>query len=423
MSRDFVKYTLVVPFYGIFLFTLSLFLSPITYDFNSGAAFVIYGFYFFYLVGWVFAWCTLRNNQLTHSKSYRVNQKSTLVALSRARLFFFYMTLFFLGANYFDFFVLGDVLNKGVVALREERTLDGQRGSIVGFVIVLLSGSPLMLLTLTQMLAKCGHARSVRAYSFVAALGCLAYLLGGGRNNFFLAIIFLSVYSSILTRSLALKKQRNSSFTNLMMGLVLLLTLIIFLLIFIERANFQGIDIRGYIETVDSEFDVDFYYLTFKYQVVEDFYYALMASFFYLNHSIIELSKYFNEGWRNHTYGVLFLPLVSMGFDQIFSVSSFPNAVEKMILYGVYLSFPGFLYLDFWYFYFLVPLIIGFAIPYFYQRALSRGASGAVSIYLYVLLVVIMIVSPVYNALAMVLFPVLIFLVIVSVMFSLSRVF
>jgi hypothetical protein len=202
-----------------------------------------------------------------------------------------------------------------------------------------------------------------------------------------------------------------------------LIILIFFLSIFIDRAAFQGVSIRNYVERVAVDFDVEFYYLYFSSQLVEDFYYAILVLFFYLNHSIMELSKYFNVVWNDHTYGVLLLPLVSMGFDKLFSSSIFIEAIDKMILHGVYLSLPGFLYLDFSYFYFLFPFFIGFILPFFYKKSFTSGANSIIYVYLYASLVVLMIVSPIYNALAMLIFPLMISLSVFVLLFYVRRVF
>lgn len=424
MSKNFLQHTLIFPFLGIFIFTLSLVFAPITYNFNSESFLIIYGFYLFYILGWLAFYFALKNNvKLNCTHKFQKTYTAYFHKLEFLTTIFLYLTIIFLVLNVYDFFVVGDVLNRGIIALREERTLEGQRGSFVGFFIVLLSAVPLILMTLTYLLAKEKRISNKLFYYFIAYLGVFAYLLSGGRNNFFLAIIFFIIFSSIVTHILRVKKQRYMVLKKIFLMSLIFLILMAFLSVFIERANFQGISIRDYVERVDAEFDVEFYYLNFSSKLVEDFYYAFLVLLFYLNHSIMELSKYFNMDWNDYTYGVLLLPMVSMGFDKLFSSSIFIEAIDKMILHGVYLSLPGFLYLDFSYFYFLFPFFIGFLLPFFYKRSFAHGVVSITYVYLYVSLVVIMIVSPIYNALAMLIFPLMISLTIFVLILSVRRVF
>jgi hypothetical protein len=155
MSKSFLRYTLIFPFLGILVFTLSLIFAPITYNFNLESFLVIYSFYIFYIFGWLLF--HFSSNKVFNLKSTRFNinfSKSYFHELLLLRKIFLYLTIVFLMLNFYDFFILGDVLSKGIVALREERTLEGQRGSFVGFFIVLLSATPLLLMTLTYLLAN-----------------------------------------------------------------------------------------------------------------------------------------------------------------------------------------------------------------------------------------------------------------------------
>lgn len=380
-------------------------MSPITYNVDFYAFLYFFGFYAFFLLGWLFFTLTLSKGAFLNKEGFSIKNSKLSFLLKST----FILLICSLIINVYDFFIVGDVLNKGIVALREERTVQGARGSIVGVLIVLLSAFPVILL----VLAKVAGERQListfkqRWYLYFSVLGIIFYFLSGGRNNFAIALVFYFIFISFFNF-----KYRKANKINIkkisVLGLFTLLILFIFLYIFIERVELIGISMKSYTETLEQNFSVTFYKPNFDSIFFENFYYAFLTLLFYINHSLMEFSKYFINDWSSYTSGVMLLPQVFMLIDVVFSTSFFLDAIHNMILHGVYLSAPGFLYLDFSLFGLVFPFFAGLLLPYAYRNAASDSKNDLFWFFIYASLTVFMIFSPVYNVFSMLMFPLVI---------------
>lgn len=411
------KLSLALPLFIISCFVLLFFYGPISYTFNIGTLFLIFLFYFSYLLGW-FYFNFLPKKNFFYKKSE--GESSQILNITTMLSFF---TGVYIVVIFYDFFIIGDVFGVGITETREIRTLEGSRGSGIGFLVILFTGAPLLLLMSLLSYSELQKKQNLFIYKaqfLFSIIGLFSYFLSGGRNNFAIAMIIIFLALVILKKIKRVTVVHKKINKLLFKGLIFFVILIIFLFmlyIFIERANYQGITIYSYVLRMEREFFISVVHFEFTEGVVKEFYYAFIVFLFYLNHPIMLMSEYFDLNFSAFTHGALSFPLPTMLYDLVFGTSVFSTALDRLIVKGVYLSMPGVFFIDFGFLgVILSGLLLGFLVPFFLKRSQSQNNTNYYSLVLASIFLCTVILAPMYNILSSLGFSLLLMLLIVYIL-------
>ncbi len=424
MAQSFYEYklSLMLPLLVVSSFMLLFFYGPIDYSFNVGALFLIFLFYFSYVLGWFF-YNLMPKKSIGYEIKVHTSKKREIPQILNIATVLSFFTGLYLVFVFYDFFVIGDVLNAGITETREVRTLEGPRGSIIGLLVVLFTGAPLLLLI--SLLAYTYSQKEKNPYIYkiqflLSIIGLLSYFLSGGRNNFAIAMVIIFLILLILKKirraGLPSKKTKKYLSKGLIFG-VLLVSFLFMLYIFIDRANYQGITIYSYVLRMEREFSINVTHFDFQADIVREFYYAFIVFLFYLNHPIMLVSQYFDASFSSLTYGALSFPLPTMFYDLVFGTTVFSNALDSLMLKGVYLSMPGFIFIDFGFLgVVLFGFLLGFCVPFFLKKSQTQNYNvNYYSLVLASIFLCTIILAPMYNILSSFGFSLLLMLLIIYV--------
>jgi len=396
------KLSLILPLLSVSGLMLLFFYGPINYPFNFSALLLFLLFYFSYVFGW-FSYNLMPKKRISCEIEAHTPRKISSVTTILSFLTGIYLVLIF-----YDFFVIGNLLNVGITEAREVRTIEGPRGSIIGFLVVLFTGAPLLLLI--SLLVYKDSKKQKKSYLYkvqflLSIIGLLSYFLSGGRNNFAISIVIISLIFLILKKSrishFRSKSIKKYLFKSLIFSILLFLFLFM-LYIFIDRVNYQGISMYSSVMGMESGFYIDVTHYDFQVDIVRDYYYAFIVFLFYLGHPIMVVSQYFDAEFINHTYGALSFSLPTMFYDFIFGTSFFSNALDSLILKGVYMSTPGYLFIDFGFLgVVFFGFLLGFYVSFFLKKSQSKNSNtNYYSLVLASIFLCAIILAPMYNILS-----------------------
>lgn len=385
--------------YGLYF--LLFYLGPWSYPFNSYIL-VLISLFFLGLLGGSFF---LRI--LPFRKTGPLSEESNNLEIKRNRIYFnhlIFFTAISVSLPIIDFVILGDVLILGIVENREQQTLQGRRGSLIGMFSIFFGGMPVLLASFLTIGSRntLGKYRTRLGWIF-AILGILTFALSGGRNGIFISLVILAIVKYLSgTKKHELK--RKSILRMFYSVALIVMVLIYFLAIFFERSHVTGTDLTRSLYNLVNDFGVDIEVRDFGSNLLNNAYASSTLLLFYFNHSFAVLTAYFDADFREITYGVLTFPLFSMFFDTFFGTSFYPDAVDKLILNGVYLSMVGYLYLDFREVgLFFFAFILGLTTTYTLKRSFSvdhRTVRYQELTIVSALLLSSILLSPIYNILA-----------------------
>ena len=386
---------------GYGLYFLFFFLGPWSYPFNSYILVLILLFFLGLLGGSFFL------RILPVRKMSLLSPASNNLEFKRNRVYFNHLVFFTaisVSLPIIDFVILGDVLTVGIVENREQQTLQGRRGSLIGMFNIIFGGMPVLLASFLIIESRntLGTYRTRLGWIF-ASLGILTYALSGGRNGIFISLVILAIVK-YLSRKRKPELKRKSIRKMFYSVALLVMVLGFFISIFIERSEVSGIDLTTSLFNLVDDFGADIEIRDFDSNFLNTTYAVLSLLLFYFNHSFAVLSAYFDTAFQEMTYGVLTFPLFYMFFDTFFGTSFYLDAVDKLILNGVYLSMVGYLYIDFGEIgLFFFACILGFATTYLASRSFSvdhRTVQYKILTTVTAVLLSSIVLSPIYNILA-----------------------
>ena len=106
---------------------------------------------------------------------------------------FLLFTVFFSVFSVFDFFIVKGGGISGIVAMRETEHITGARNSLIGALVALMSGAPPLMGGL--MLEKKMRIGTIGYFATISLIfGFFSLFLSGGRNGFFIGLIYIFVY-------------------------------------------------------------------------------------------------------------------------------------------------------------------------------------------------------------------------------------
>lgn len=262
---------------------------------------------------------------------------------SRARQAIFLFAILFPVVAAIDFFIFKGAAITEIVAQREAEHLTGPRNSVIGALVALLSGSPPLAFVLMKESPIKSKVFSNAAY-FVIALGFASMFLSGGRNAFFISILFIIVYNFFFV------KGERDSFKRKLTFLTFFFFFFFFSMkMFVDRFEEQGFDVSFMLDYLSSEYGID----VVRIDTQNSFFIAAYSIYvyltFYITHSLSYLNDYFALSYSPMLSGSYNFPILARVFDLVFGSSGFELGRESMLVEGVYLTMPGSFYLDFGY--------------------------------------------------------------------------
>jgi len=291
----------------------------------------------------------------------------------------------------FDFFYIkGGSLNE-ITNVREEDNLTGARMSSLGGVIAMASAAPFILLSKIRYDLVKNRLKGSVALQLLAILGVLASFLSGGRNAFLIGICVYLCQSFILRQKLhSTKRSKNG-----IISIFILAGVLFSFFIFLDRELNQGVDLQGLVQIFAVKWNVDIAELRIESAIVNAVYAALTMLIFYITHAPNYFDQYLVSGASPLLLGIYNNPIPAKIIDVVFGTGLFEAISSKLLLSGVYLTFPGSLYLDFGY---AGSITASFFIGAMTGRSLRKfSLDSFVSIQVACLLLSIWLLSPLYS--------------------------
>jgi hypothetical protein len=329
-------------------------------------------------------------------------QTSTTTSVIFKRMFtiVIFFALLYPALAFYDFLIVKGGSFDRIVEMREFGHETGPRGSLVGALIALLSGAPPIAFVIIVM----NRALSSRKKAFlglVVIVGFVATFLSGGRNPFFIGMLFMVVFYQLFLKSpkrrKKVKKRRLQMYT---FKLAITLGIVYSMQIFIERYALRGVGPQGMMDHLSGYTSVE---SIARYEgssnVSSMFYSIYVYLLYYATHALNYVNDYFVIGYEPFTWGGYSFPQLTRLVDTVFSTSYFAQSRVGMLVQGAYLTLPGSLYIDFGYVGTLIwavalALLFGFLLrnlPYLalYQKVIACY------------LTVVYLFSPIYNIFGM----------------------
>ncbi|MEZ8103070.1 O-antigen polymerase [Vibrio bivalvicida] len=345
--------------------------------------------YLSFLVGFF-----IRNDSIKTNYGYSVYSSRGLIF--QIRTMFFLLILVYVFIAYFDFFIVKHATLGGIVEQRESEHLTGPRNSVLGMFNVFLSGIPPLFMSILMFVPY--RSRKMKLASMILVfLGFAAMFLSGGRNAFFISLLYcLFVKFAFFNKHSNVSKNR---IRRMLILLVVFLGIVYSLNMFLERFEVQGFDVNTMLDYLEREYDISIYRMEFISLDYQPIYSVLVYLSFYVTHAFTYLDDYFQLSYSPYLLGGYNFYIVVRIIDFVTGSSLFQTGSESILQSGVYLTFPGTLYLDFGYF---GGLIAGSVIGLFFGYLTNRLGNGTISHKLwFTFITVIMIFSPIYSVIGM----------------------
>ena len=316
------------------------FLGPIKYPFSS----YIFVLIFIFIIGMTLA-IMLANvipfKKVTINKNYLESDQIKILKILK------YLSIVYISIMIFDHIIDGNILEIGILNNRQELILGGRRGSIIGILKILLAGTPAVLAASLMLVnSKIIKRREYIILIVIATSGIATFFLSGGRNPVAITLIIL-----YFVRYLKGKRNLNTYKLKLklkfLIGALTLTIFYVFIVIFIARAELHSYDLMTSLVIMKDYFRLELYTDGFEIDFFNSVYFAFTMFFFYYNHSFSVFSEYLYTGFEDFTYGVMTFYLGAMFIDTFFSTSLYLQAIDALILDGVYLPLIGIAYIDF----------------------------------------------------------------------------
>ncbi|UTW07491.1 hypothetical protein [Pseudomonas benzenivorans] len=339
--------SILLPWLAVLLLR---YFGPITHPSVDGFSFVFLALFllpFVLLVPLVF-W---RNDE----SSLRKNKSNALNPLDEGWVFNFVLSLsvIYLFSVILDKIILSNVLETGVTEARYAAMADGPRGSLLGGVHYLLAGAPVVLACFLLSKARNEGKEALIFGLWLFVIMCFAsFFLSGGRNSFVVGTFFILSY-------FVLERKRNIKIEGFSKGckgvvrfprwvkVLFVFGFVYGIYLFVERAEIRGLDLEGFVGALAENYNVDIEVPGWLGGAWLQIYYCLLFLVFYVSHSITYLSPYFESGYSPLTMGGYSFPIFIKIYDGFLGTNYVSEVLDQLILSGVYLTFPGSVYVDF----------------------------------------------------------------------------
>lgn len=375
--------------------------------------------YLSYIIGFFLVRSESAISQLPEKSNFIGENNSNIDRIAK---FLLVLAFIFPVVALFDFLFLKGASLGGIVALREAEHMSGPRNSLSGALITLLSAiSPIFYVFIMENYELARKKKII--YSLIAFVGICCLFLSGGRNGFFISILFIFFYSKVFFANRAESKVKSSLLSKFILYSALLFFFFFSLNIFIERFSIQGFEVGYMLEYLEREYSVKVSKPEGLTGFLLEIYSVLIYLIFYVTHSFTYLNQYFAIDYEPFLSGGYNFPLLARVFDILFGFDIYSSGRSALLIEGVYLTLPGSLYVDFGF----IGSILFLCVCSFYFGFMARNVKKLYFYerFLFCYLLVAFTFSPIYgvfgtaNGFSFLIIMSLVFLV--STRFKLSR--
>lgn len=349
-NRRFLIFSLFILLPWVFVFFVR-YVGPITHpsismEMITFFIFVLFFTYMAFVIGYVSGYVRRPQEHTTH---FSQNSIQTQAAVGKVfysvRTVVIFMAILYPVISFIDFFLVKGASLSTIVEQREAEHLTGPRNSLIGAVGALLSGSPPILLVMLGVAKFKKRSVNYILLTFVI-LGFFSMFLSGGRNAFFISLIFVMFYSLFFSFREKVIKQK-MSLSKIFSYLFVFYCIFFSMKMFLDRFEAQGFDVSFMLDYLESEYDILIYRPDFTGNLFTSLYSIFVYLSFYISHSFTYLNDYFVLSYSPYMGGGYNFPQVARLIDIAAGTDFFSAGRDRMILAGVYLTLPGSLYLDF----------------------------------------------------------------------------
>jgi hypothetical protein len=391
--------------------------GPITYS-SIGDDFLFFIFYFLFVSMASYTLGFFISYKAQHKiRTSLVESHSISSVFNGIYLVIIYLAILYTVFAFYDFFYLKGGHLGQLNEMREAGNIAGGRGSIIGAIVALLSATPAMLLVL--ILTK-GSFKTVNKIKLlvVIALGFGATFLSGGRNPFFIGLLFTLSYYWLFLRSEKLAvKQKKIGFEFYIFLLIVVLSISFSMNIFIERAALRGASPEGMVIYLAAyENIVQIYSYRSSSIILTSLYSIFVYLTYYITHALNFANDYFSVPFEYRAMGAYSFPQITRLVDGIIGTNFFGEVRDILLVNGAYLTLPGSLYIDFG---FLGTMIISFIMGFWFGYFMRNIAN--LSLYQKVItayFLILYLLAPMYLVLGMGSGFSMLFLIVVIVIMS-----
>lgn len=293
----------------------------------------------------------------TFTRNVNRSSDTNFLIFSRIRLLLFVLSVLYPTIACIDFFIVKGASLSTIIEQREAEHLSGPRNSAIGAIGALLSGAPPILLAL--LIDEKNIVKRNNFIFFIIAFGFFSMFLSGGRNAFFISIIYFFVYR-FLFASQPRVTQGYFNFKKFIFYIFFLYAFYFSMVMFLERFEAQGFSVYFMLDYLEQEYNIKILRPS-----MSDYFVPAYSIFvylcFYISHAFTYLNEYFVFSYEPYLGGSYNFPQLARLIDVFYGTNMFGEGRDRMLLTGVYLTLPGSLYIDFGYFGSLViNSILGF---------------------------------------------------------------
>lgn len=304
-------------------------------------------------------------------------------------------TALFAVLAFYDYLLVKGASLSEIVATRELEHVTGPRNSLIGACVALLSGAPplLMALLLTRHDAF-GHKR-MYLYATIF-FGFAAMFLSGGRNPFFIGLLFVLGFYWFFS-----PKQRLifKTWKVWIVALAIILGVAYSMYMFIERSIYVGVVLDSMIDTLSINYGLSIYPFMPESELLTALYTIMVFLIFYATHALNYISDYFAESYSPMLNGAYTVPQLARLLDLMTGADSFNQSRTSLLVDGAYLTSPGSFYLDFG---FLGAVVLSGFLSFVFGRYIARLASlTLLRKMILIYLIIMFIFSPIYCVFGM----------------------
>ncbi|EOX3360897.1 O-antigen polymerase [Vibrio cholerae] len=348
-NRFFVLSSVILlPWFIVFIVR---YLGPITHpEINFETSFfftsVIYVIYVFFIAGYVAAYyLNFDRNSVINLQRVLPTAVNVGKVFYTVRFFVVVMAILYPVISFVDFFVVKGASLSTIVEQREAEHLTGPRNSLIGAVGALLSGSPPILFVILGIEKFKNRISNVFIYLFIF-LGVFSMFLSGGRNAFFISLMFVVIYRFLFPMN-NVKSRKSFTLIKFFPYILVLYCIYFSMKMFLDRFEAQGFEVSYMLDYLQREYNI----LIYRPEIYDFFLVSLYSIFvylsFYISHAFTYLNEYFIISYSPYMGGVYNFPQLARLIDVAAGTDFFAAGFDRMILTGVYLTLPGSLYLDF----------------------------------------------------------------------------
>lgn len=302
--------------------------------------------------------------RLAHSKSLlaRVDSYSkscqirSIHVKSIAFRSFLFITIIYIAVSLYDAFLIRNI---SVFNLTEARLLanrEGERGSVLGAITLLLSGAPIIFLSLFYMMNQQSKGRNPFSF-WLLVIGCLVgftLVLSGGRNPVVISLLMIGV-TLVLARqagfinspvSTGVKRWIRKYGYPIALSIPILWVSFYF---FVERGLYRSHYLGSALTMFQYEYGVDFRHSIGSGTEVSTFDFVAAMLSYYIAHPAQALSDQMLLVGCRPTFGSTSFYNGARILDTIFGTDFAAQSVLSRHIVGIYYSLPGTLYIDYCY--------------------------------------------------------------------------